>query len=171
MQDNELYQRTKKSLGLAIFLVQLAIALSLLVFVNTLEVSFDLLSVIGIFSLEETYLHRLAWGVLALVISSLVVSQFLFIRHARALFASESNAIECFGTSTDTTSKSLKEVRRELNRYALVALPLTFIIVLFIGLPFANVLLAATLTFILVVLFLFYRDNAKLLRCDEELLS
>jgi hypothetical protein len=171
MDGNRLYERTRRSLGLAIFLVQLAIALSLLVFVFTLEHSFSLLSVIGIWDPGFGTGLALAWLVVGLVFASMLVSQFLFIRHARALFEDESNAIEKFGTSTAETGKSLMQVRVELNRYAIFALPLALGIAIFIGLPFANILLAATMIFILVVLYLFYRDNAKLLRCDAELLS
>ncbi|WP_379548060.1 hypothetical protein ACFCW2_02885 [Qipengyuania sp. DSG2-2] len=171
MDGNELYERTKKALGLAITLVQLAIALSFLLFVFTLEDSFSILSIVGILDGGRDTGLWLVWPVVGFVIASLIVSQILFIRRARALFASEDNAIACFGTTTNSTSKSLDQVRTELTRYALVALPLALVIALFIRMPFVNVLLGATLSFILIVLFLFYRDNAKLLRCDEELLS
>jgi hypothetical protein len=165
------YHATIRALGVAILMVELAIALSVLLILFTLENSLKVLSVIGIFDEKVGYELWVAWPVVGLAVLSIAWTQFVFFRKVRQLFNDPDVHIEAFGDSCDDEHEALMEMRVAMNRYSVFIMPVCIAIGMFISVPFLNILLAAALTALLAGVFLFLREKARILRAEKELLT
>lgn len=165
------YRKTVRALGVSIFLTEIAIAMAALLLVLALQDSFRVLSIVGIFNGEEIGGLYLGWVALAATVAALAWSEFVFVKRARHLFDDDATPIEAFGTSMADERRDLQDIRISLNKYAIFAIAIALAAALLAYATFFNVLLFALLVAILVGLLMFFREKAKLLRADRELLS
>lgn len=165
------YRKTVRSLGISIALQELLIALGALLLVFALQNSLDFLTIVRAFQARFGEGLWLGWVVVALSFIAAGWTEFVFIRRARAMFADTANPITVFGESCDDEAKSLEQVRRSLNRYLLVALPVSLLLALFMGMALINVVLAGLLIALQLATLFFLRDKARLLRADKQLLT
>ena len=168
--DNQLYRGTVKSLGISIFLLELAIAGAALLIVFTLQDSLRILSIIGLWDEDFGKNLWIAWLIVALPLIAVAWAEFVFLPKARTLLKSDKPS-EAFGESTLDELVELNEIRGIVNKFAIFLVAEAIAIGLFIDVAFVNVVLATALLATLIGLLAFFRDKAKILKAEKTLLS
>ena len=169
MDDNQ-YRSTIKSLGVSIFLLELAIAGAALLFVFTLEDTIRILSIIGLWDEEFGKQLWIAWPIVAMPLVAVAWAEFIFLPRARNLLKSNKPSEE-FGESTSDELTELNEIRGIMNKFAILLLAEAIAVGLLIGVGFVNVALAGVLLATQYALLTLFRDKAKVLKAEKSLIS
>lgn len=168
--DDHLYRSTIKSLGVSIFLLELAIAGAALLVVFTLQDTIRILSIIGLWDEEFGKQLWIAWPIVAMPLVAVAWAEFVFLPRARNLLKSNTPSEE-FGESTLDELTELNEIRGIVNKFAIFLLAEAIAVGMFIGVEFVNVVLAGVLLVTQYALLTFFRDKAKVLKAEKTLLS
>ena len=168
--DEDLYRATVRSLGVSMFLLELAIAGAVLLLAFTLEDSIRILSIVGLWEEDFGTNLWLVWPIAALPVIAVGWAEFRFVPKARDLLRTSKGA-QLFGTTTDDELVEINDLRAIVNRYAIFLVAEAFAIGLFIHVGFLNVLLAGILLVSQIGLLMFFRDKARALKAEKQLIS